>query len=160
MADVCFCSSNSGSSGGISLIKIIVKNTITLYYIFMICQLPLSLLQNNPHRTVIRPHNVGMNRGLRDTVSELTRSEKIINSPTRIIRSSISEIGPPSVGSFEARISLTEDINESDIHKCIKSSSLFERESVFTLILFRIFEVYRLVCNIEISTKYHWFVDL
>lgn len=126
----------------------------------MICQVPLSLFQNNPHRTMIGPHNIGMNRGLGDTVSEFTRSQEIINSPTRIIRSRISKIGPPSVGSFEARISLTEDVDESDIHKRIESSSLFESISVFSFILFRVFEVYRLVCDIEISTKYHWFVYL
>ena len=109
---------------------------------------------------MIRPHNIGVNRGLGDTVGEFTRSEEVINSPTRIIRSRISEIGPPSIDSLEARISLAEDIDESDIHKRIKPSSLFESESVLTLILFRVFEVYRLVCDIEITAKYHRFVYL
>lgn len=101
-----------------------------------------------------------MNRGISDTVSELTRSEEIINSPTRIIRSGIIEIGPPGVRSCEVRISLAEYIDKSDIHKRIKPSPLFESVSMFPLILFWILEVYRLVCDIEISAKYHRFVNL
>ncbi len=101
-----------------------------------------------------------MNSGISDTVSQRTRSEEIINSPARIIRSGVSEIGPPSVCSREVKISLTEYIDKSDIHECIKSPSLFYCESMLAFILFRIFEIYWLMSDIEVSTENNWFMFL
>ena len=72
----------------------------------------------------------------------------------------IAKIGPPGIRSRKLGISLAKDIHHAYIEKIIKSVSLFESIAVFSFILFRIFQIDRLVRHIEISTKNHRFMRL
>lgn len=109
---------------------------------------------------MIRPHDIGMNSGIRDTRCKLTRVEEIINSPTRVICTGIPEWRPPGIRSFETRISLAKNIYQSHFEEFFETMAFLECESVFPFILFPVFQIDGLVSDIQISAKYNRFMSL
>jgi len=124
--------------------------------LFILC----ALLQYYPHRTMIRPHHIWMNGCFFDTMCDILGGKKVINSPTRVIGSSIAKIGPPCIRSLESWIILSEDIDETCFQELIKPMAFFMSKSMRSFILFWIFEINWLVSNIEISAENNGFMCL
>lgn len=109
---------------------------------------------------MIRAHNIWMNRRFSDTWSDSPWYQEIIYSPTRVIGSCISEVWPPCIEPLFSWMLLTKNINKSSIKKFIKTMSFLMSKTMWALILFGIFEIYWLVCNIKVSAKNNRFMCL
>lgn len=109
---------------------------------------------------MIRSENIRMNSGIRDTRRELTGMEEVIDSPARIVHSSIPHWRPPGIRSLKTRIFLAEDIYESHFEEFIETMAFLERESMFALILFPVLQINSFVSDIQISAKYNRLMGL
>ncbi len=102
---------------------------------------------------MVRTKNMRMNSDIMYPWNQRPWVEEIIDSPTGIISSGISEIRPPSIGSDNFGIPFSEYINHADIQELFESWSFLLGKSVFSFILFGMFEVYGHVCDIEVSAE-------
>ena len=109
---------------------------------------------------MVGSENIWSDRRRNEPIFQYLGNEKIINAPPYILRSRSREVTPPGVGIFFFRIEMPKSIDKTSIEKRLKSFSFFFGISRVMLICFRVSEIDRSVCDIEITAKYYRSIHL
>lgn len=117
-------------------------------------------MDDNSYWAMVRSHDIRMDGSILDARSELSGIEEIVDPPAGIIEPSTSQGRPPGIGSLQSGIALAEYVDESDIQESVESMALLQGKSMLPFVLFRMFEIDRLMGDIEISTQDDRFMRL
>jgi len=112
-------------------------------------------LQNRQlHRAVIGAKDLAANPRSRDSLPELLRDPKVVDSPADVPLPRVTAISPPTV-SAGASVELTKRIEKPGVNDLVQSRALFVGKSRVPPIRLGIRQIDFVVGTVDIATKNH-----